>query len=123
MVALAVIFVAGILIRIVLLPTRGFAPDIDQFVLWTRGIAIGGFGHAYDQNLSFPPTMAWVWGALAAIEPAFKTVTDASDPWIATLMKMPLFLTDLGMAGLLVYAFRSRPLWAVVSTGRRNTLS
>ncbi len=77
-----VVFVAGILIRIVLLPTPGLRGDLDQFVLWVHGIADDGFGHAYDQNLSFPPMMACVWGVLAFIEPAFKTVADASDPWI-----------------------------------------
>ena len=42
--------------------------------------------------------MAWVWGALAAMEPAFRTVTDSSDAWIRALMKVPASLADLGIA-------------------------
>ena len=53
-VALGVALVAGILIRLVLLPTEGLTGDLDQFVLWVHGIAVNGLGNAYDQNLSFP---------------------------------------------------------------------
>ena len=60
-----------------LLPTAGLTGDLDQFVLWVHGIAVDGLGNAYDQNLSFPAVMAYVWGVLAAIEPAFRTVIDA----------------------------------------------
>jgi hypothetical protein len=112
---LAIVAIAGILIRLVLLPTEGLKGDLDQFVLWVHGIAVNGLGHAYDQNLSFPAVMALIWGALAAVEPAFRTVTDSADPWIRTLMKIPASLADLGLAALLVYAFRARPWWAVVA--------
>ena len=98
-----------------LLPSQGLKGDLDQFVVWVHGIAINGLANAYDQNLSFPPVMAYVWGVLAFIEPAFKTVTDSSDPGIRALMKVPATLADLGLAALLVYAFRSRPGWAVVA--------
>jgi len=102
-------------IRAVLWPTQGLKGDLDQFVLWVHGIAVNGLGNAYDQNLSFPAVMAYIWGVLALIEPAFRTVTDSADPWIRTLMKIPASVADVGMALLLVYAFRSRPLWAVVA--------
>jgi hypothetical protein len=88
-VALGIALVVGIVIRIVLLPTQGLKGDMDQFVVWVHGIAVNGLGNAYDQNLSFPAVMAYVWGVLAAIEPAFKTVTDSSDPAIRALMKIP----------------------------------
>jgi len=112
---LAVVAIAGVLIRLVLLPTEGLKGDLDQFVLWVHGTAVNGLGHAYDQNLSFPAVMALIWGALAAVEPAFRTVTDSADPWIRTLMKIPASLADLGLAALLVYAFRARPWWAVAA--------
>ena len=54
---------AGIVIRVVLLPTEGLRGDLDQFVLWVHGIAVDGLPNAYDQNLSFPPVMAYIWGA------------------------------------------------------------
>ncbi len=106
--------ILGIAIRWLLLPTEGLRGDLDVFVLWTHGIAVNGLPHAYDQNLSFPPVMAYVWGVLAAIEPAFKTVTDASDPAIRALMKTPASLADIGLALLVAFALRERPWWAAV---------
>jgi Gpi18-like mannosyltransferase len=111
----ALAFVAGIVIRIALLPARGLVGDLDQFVVWVHGIAVDGLDNAYDQNLSFPPVMAYVWGVLAFVEPAFRTVTDSSDPAIRTLMKLPASLADIGLALLMLYALRSRPMWAVVA--------
>ena len=113
--ALVVALVAGIAIRVVLLPTEGLRGDLDQFVLWVHGIAIGGLGNAYDQNLSFPPVMAYVWALLAAIQPAFQTVTDASDPGIRALMKLPASLADIGLALLALYALRDRLAWGVAA--------
>jgi Gpi18-like mannosyltransferase len=113
--AVATAFIAGIVIRIALLPTQGLQGDLDQFVLWVHGIAVNGLGNAYDQNLSFPPVMAYIWGILALLEPAFKTVTDSSDPAIRALMKVPASLADIGLALLMLYAFRTRPRWAVVA--------
>ena len=113
--ALAVALLAGVAIRIALLPTEGLKGDIDQFVLWVHGIAVDGLGKAYDQNLSFPPVMAYIWGLLAALEPAFKTVTDGSDPGIRALMKIPASLADIGLALLVAYALRARPGWAVIA--------
>ena len=83
-------------------PARGLVGDIDQFVVWVHGIAVDGWNRAYDQNLSFPAVMAWIWGGLAAIEPAFQTVTDSSDPGIRALMKVPASLADLGIAAAVV---------------------
>ena len=111
---LIVALILGVVVRVILLPTEGFRPDLDQFVLWVHGIAINGLPNAYDMDLGFGPVMAWIWGVLAAIQPAFQTVTDASDPGIRALMKLPASLADLGLAGLVVYALRTRPGWAAV---------
>ncbi len=113
-VGLIAALVAGIVIRVVLLPTEGLRGDLDQFVLWVHGIAVDGLPNAYDQNLSFPPVMAYVWGLLAAVQPAFQTVTDASDPAIRALMKTPASVADIGLALLVAYALRDRPRWAVI---------
>jgi hypothetical protein len=104
--------IVGILVRIVLLPTDGFRPDLDQFVLWVHGIAVNGLTPAYDMDITFGPVMAYIWGVLAAVQPAFQTVTDASDPAIRALMKAPASLADIGLAGLVIYALRARPAWA-----------
>jgi Gpi18-like mannosyltransferase len=112
---LASILVAGAVIRLILLPVEGFRGDIDQFVLWVHGIAVNGLPRAYDQDLTFGPVMAYIWGILAAIEPAFKTVTDASDPMIRALMRTPAAAADIGLAVLAAYALRQRPGWAIVA--------
>ncbi len=105
----------GVAIRAVLLPVEGFRSDIDQFVLWVHGIAIDGLPSAYDQDLTFGPVMALIWGALAAIEPAFRFATDASDPVIRALMRTPASVADIGLALLAGHALRDRPRWAIVA--------
>ena len=114
-VALTVVILAGIVVRAALLPTMGLRGDLDQFVLWVHGIAVGGLGHAYDQDLTFGPVMALIWGVLAALEPAFRTITDASDPAIRIVMKLPATLADIGLALLVAYALRERPRWAIAA--------
>ncbi len=105
----------AILIRAFLLPTDGFRGDLDQFVLWVHGIATEPFGNAYDQKLSFPPVMVYIWGLLAAIEPAFRAVTDGAEPPIRALMKTPASIADLLIAGLVAWHLRARPMVAVVA--------
>ena len=117
--AIPLLFAAGIAIRLAVLQSRGLVGDIDQFVLWVHGIAVNGWNRAYDQNLSFPAVMAWIWGGLAALEPAFRTVTDSSDPGIRSLMKVPATLADLGIAVAVVWWFRDRPKLAVLGGGGR----
>jgi hypothetical protein len=112
--AVPALFAAGIAIRMWVWPARGLAGDVDQFVLWVHGIAVDGFGNAYDQKLTFPAMMAWVWGALATLEPAFRTITDASDPAISSLMKIPASLADIGLAAAVGWWFRDRA-WAAVA--------
>jgi hypothetical protein len=113
--ALPIVFAAGVAVRLWALPVHDATGDIDQFVLWVHGIALDGLQRAYDQNLSFPAVMAWIWGALAALEPAFRTVTDASDPAIRSLMKIPASLADIGIAAGVVWWFRERPGMAVLA--------
>jgi hypothetical protein len=105
--------IVAIVVRVVLLPAAELTGDLDQFVLWTHGIATAPLSQAYDQNVSFPPVMVYIWGLLAAFEPAFRTVTDGSDPAIRALMKVPACLADLGLALGVAWALRSRPTWAV----------
>ncbi len=113
------IFGIGLLVacvlRALLLPTEGLRGDLDQFVLWVHGLATKPFGNAYDQNLSFPPVMVYLWGLLAAIEPAFRTVTDAADPAIRAIMKAPASLADIAIGGLVAWELRARPRWAVAA--------
>lgn len=116
--ALLGLFAAGIALRALLIGTAGFRDDMDQFARWISHIATSGLGDLYSENpggrVTFGPVMAYVWGTLAALQPTFATVTDASDPAINALMKVPASLADLGFAGLVVFALRARPRWALV---------
>ena len=104
----------GLVVRAALLPTPGLAGDLDEFASWVHALATGPIGNAYDLDLTFPPVMVYVWTVLGAIEPAFRTVTDASDPWIRVVMKVPPTLADLGLALGVGYALRARPYLAIV---------
>lgn len=116
---LAVALVVGIGIRVVLLPTEGFRGDLDQFVGWVHHIATNGLATLYGGTdagaVSFGPVMAYIWGLLAAIQPAFATATDASDIGLRMLMKVPASLADLGLSGLVAFALRDRARWAVIA--------
>ena len=116
--ALTAVVVAGVLIRLVLLPTDGLRGDIDQFVGWVHAVAVSGLATLYNGTpvgpVAFGPVMAYVWAVLAAIQPAFATVTDSADPGIRALMKLPASLADLGLAAIVVFALRDRPRWAVI---------
>lgn len=112
--AVAAIVALAIAIRIALWPTPGLTGDLDQFVLWVHGLATGSFGNAYDQNLSFPPVMAWIWGVLAAIEPAFRTVTTSAEPGIRAIMKAPASLADIALGLVVIWHLRATRRWAIL---------
>ena len=111
--AVAVGVVAAAALRLALLPTEGLRGDIDQFVGWVNHIATNGLPRTFDEELTFGPVMAYVWGLLGAVEPGFRTATDASDPWLRSLMKLPAALADFGLAAGVGFALRARPAWAV----------
>ena len=113
--ALVVGIIAAAALRVSLLPTDGLRGDIDQFVGWVHHIATNGLPNAYDEKLTFGPVMAYVWGILVAVEPGFRTATDASDTWLRALMKVPASLADFGLAAGVGFALRARPTWAVAA--------
>src|SRR4029079_3098503 len=66
------------------------------------------------QNLSFPPVMVYVWGALAALEPAFRTATTSADQMVRIVMKSPAVIADLALGALVAVHLRATPRWAVL---------
>jgi len=58
--------------------------------------------------------MVYIWAGLGAVEPAFRTVSDAADEGIRVLMKTPPSLADLGLAIGVAYGLRARPTVAVL---------
>jgi len=118
-IGLSVVFAVGVAVRAALLPTDGLRDDIDQFAGWVHHIAANGLGTLYGPTeagaVTFGPIMAYIWAALAALDPAFVSATDASDAGIRMLMKLPASIADVGLAALVVFALRDRPRWAVVA--------
>lgn len=116
-VALAGVVLAGIVIRLVLLPTQGLRGDLDQFVGWAHHIATNGLGTLYGETgagpVTFGPVLGYIQAVLTAVDPAFRTATDASDEGIRILMKSPASIADIGLGLLVAYALRARPGWAV----------
>ncbi len=117
-IALLALLIIGVAIRAVLVGQPGFRDDMDQFARWISHIATSGLGQLYTDNpggpVTFGPVMGYVWGVLATIHPAFAVATDASDPAINALLKIPASLADIGIAALVVVALRDRPRWALV---------
>lgn len=113
--ALAIGIAAAVAIRFALLPANGYRYDMDGFVLWVHGLTVRPLGEAYRQDISFPPVMVYVWAALAAVDPAFRLATDATDAGIRATMKIPGSLADLAMAATVLYALRDRPRWGVAA--------
>jgi Gpi18-like mannosyltransferase len=113
-----VALVAGTAIRLWLLPMTGLPDDLDQFVKWVHHIATVGFETLYGPTgggpVSFGPVMAYIWGLLSLVQPAFATATDSSDLAIRVLMKLPATIADYGIAALVWYALRERPRWAAI---------
>jgi hypothetical protein len=107
--------IVGIAVRVAILPSPGLRLDLDLFVSWVNGIATRPFAEAFDLGVTFPPTMVYVWGVLAAVEPGFRTAVDASDPWIRVVMKTPASLADLGIAVTIWWGLRDRPMFAATA--------
>jgi hypothetical protein len=99
-------------IRAILLPQPGLAGDVDDFLAWARAIGADGLGRAYDQPISFPPVMPWLWWLLGSVAPGLLNPTP-DDPVALALIKLPASLADLGIAAIVGYALRARPGWAV----------
>ena len=105
--------VAGLAIRLYLLPDVGYSDDLGEFARQAGFIAQNGLGRAYDQLLSYGPIVAYAWWLFGVVDPAFLTATDASDLSVRVLLKLPAVAADAGLAVLVAYALRARPTWAV----------
>jgi hypothetical protein len=112
------ILVVGLLaaasLRVALLPTQGFRPDLDLFAGWVHQLATTvPLGHAYDLNLTFGPVMAYLFWLVGLLQPVFQTATDASDPLVRASLKIPAIAADMLLAMAVVWALRSRPMVAL----------
>ena len=113
--ALALGLVAFVGIRAILLPLPGLAGDVNDFLAWARAINANGLGNAYDQAISFPPVLPWIWWLLGSVAPDLLNSTP-NDPTALALIKLPATLADLGIAAIVGWSLRDRPGWAVAAT-------
>jgi hypothetical protein len=111
-VALGAGIALAVVIRAILLPQPGLAGDVDDFLAWVRAIGADGLSRAYDQPVSFPPVLPWLWWLLGSVAPGILNASP-NDPVALALIKVPATLADLGIAAIVGYALRSRPGWAV----------
>ncbi len=111
-VALLLPVVAGLLIRVALLPVPGLLPDLEGFARWAHGIATGGFTTIYDDGLVYPALVPWIWGGLSLVQPALRASADMSDPTVFGALKVPGVVADIGLALAVGYGLRARPRWA-----------
>jgi hypothetical protein len=100
-------------VRTRLMPEPGLAGDLDQFIVWARGVAVGPIGQAYDMDIAFPPVMVYIWQALAWLDPRLATAATA-DAGIHVLMKTPAVLADLVIATAILWVPRMPRRWAVL---------
>jgi len=110
--ALGVGVALALAIRAILLPQPGLAGDVDDFLGWVRAIGADGLGRAYDQPVSFPPVLPWLWWLLGSVAPGILDPSP-NDPVALALIKLPATLTDLGIAAIVGYALRARPGWSI----------
>ena len=99
-------------IRAVLLPQPGLAGDVDDFLAWARAIGADGLGRAYDEAVSFPPVLPWLWWITGWLAPGLLSPVP-NDPLALALIKLPATLADLGIAAFVGYGLRAWPGWAV----------
>jgi hypothetical protein len=111
-IVLIVGLLAAFVIRLVLLPQPGLAGDVDDFLAWARAIGDVGLGRAYDEPVSFPPVLPWLWWITGMVAPGLLNPV-SNDPVALALIKLPASLADFGMAALIGYALRARPSLAV----------
>ena len=96
------------------MPQPGLAGDVDDFLAWARAINADGLGRAYDQPISFPPVLPWIWWLLGSVAPGLLNATP-NDPTALVLIKLPATIADLGIAAIIGWALRDRPGWAVIA--------
>ncbi len=113
--ALAAGLVAAVAIRVILLPQPGLAGDDDGFLRWVRFISNAGLAHSYDQPISFPAVVPWIWWILGSVAPGVLNPTP-NDPVVLSLFKLPAVAADFGMAAIVGWSLRARPGWAVAGT-------
>ena len=114
---LLIILAAGLLIRLLLLPSQGHVTDIGSFESWTMALDKYGFKSFYDKAgfVDYPPGYLLVLWCVAKFFDFFHQPTNYG--LLLQLCKLPAVLSDLGIAVFVYLIVRRRwPAAAAVTS-------
>lgn len=118
---LLVILLAGLMIRLILLPTAGFAIDLVQFYNWSQcAIDNDWFGmYDCDWGVTHPPLGVSLFSgaAFGAQSLGGDLSTFDDNPWAVISLKLPTQLFEIALIALVYFIVwkRSGVLWAAGS--------
>ena len=112
--AVGAIVLAGLLLRLALVPVPGERGDVATFIGWTRLLIEGGPRELYTHVepfsrhvIDYPPGYAIVLGLIARFYATFFLGSDPHEIVLRALLKAPAILADLGLC-VLAYAIVRR---------------
>jgi Gpi18-like mannosyltransferase len=105
-----VVFFLALIIRIILLPNKGFEADISFWKSW--GLAVYDHGIVWgieNTNNNYPTAFAYVLGLMTWVYSLFADPHNFYEYWsnnnllFMTISKMPSVLADFGIAGIILW--------------------
>jgi Gpi18-like mannosyltransferase len=111
---LLIVLGAGLLIRLILLPSQGHVTDIGSFESWTLSLNKFGFKEFYEKAgfVDYPPGYMLVLWCVGQVYALWHQPTNYS--LLLVLCKMPAVLADLAI-GVLIYV-ASRRRWPMAGS-------
>ncbi|HTU83071.1 MAG TPA: glycosyltransferase family 39 protein, partial [Candidatus Acidoferrales bacterium] len=104
-----VLLFAGLLVRLVFVPSEGYDVDLHTFEAWAISLATHGLGNFYasGQFADYPPGYFYILAVVGEIWQFLSHVGLGRDIVLKALVKLPAILADLGV-GTLLYAIARR---------------
>ncbi|TAK36868.1 MAG: hypothetical protein EPO21_01045 [Chloroflexota bacterium] len=107
---IAVALLAGVAVRLALLPAPGY--DVEAYQTWARGVYEFGLTSAYRLDLdpwyNYPPGYLYALWITARLFVVLASQPDWSGPLLAALLKLPPILADVLTAGAIYLFLRGR---------------
>jgi Gpi18-like mannosyltransferase len=104
----AVVIAIGLVIRVALLPGKGFPTDISAFTDWAVALATVGPHELYADvsgkvfpTVDYPPGYAYVLWLIGIVYTHVCGCTDPDSTAIKILVKLPAVLADFALAGMI----------------------
>ncbi|MBI5613645.1 NPCBM/NEW2 domain-containing protein [Candidatus Gottesmanbacteria bacterium] len=107
---LSLLFLAGLLIRIALIPNPGFEADISFWKSWGLGVIDKGFVEGIRAtNNNYPLPFSYTLGAMVWVYKLFADPHNFNAFWsntnllFLTICKSPSILADIGIVGIILF--------------------